>query len=145
MLYLGSDRERQTSDWDESNPKFYVEKGDSQFSEKGTPIEATEAVKLNFSKKFVYYVGSHEGCGCGFRQDGFWMQDEEEIQKTAENQKHLFEYISECLKDENNIEIYACWAGSENEPTQTKRNISVREIVKSDFFFKEDEFLVIES
>jgi hypothetical protein len=48
------------------------------------------------------------------------------------------------LKDESSIEIYACWAGSENEPIKSRREIIVSEIIKDDFFFNEDELIVVE-
>jgi hypothetical protein len=145
MLYLGSDKERHISFWDRANPQFYVQKTNIQYTDEKQQINAIEQAKLNFSKQFIYYVGSHEGCGCGFRQDGFWLQVDEEIKKRAENHKNLFEYLSGCLEDENTIEIYACWAGSENESPQSKRTISVQEIVRDDFYFEEDEFIVVEN
>jgi hypothetical protein len=66
----------------------------------------------------------------------------EEIKRTAENHKHLFEFVADCLNDENSIEIYACWAGSENESSKSKNDIIVSEIIKDDFFFNEDELII---
>lgn len=144
MLYLGSDKERNISFWDEENPQFFVQKLNTQYRDEQQQFDAIEQVKLNFSKRFIYYAGSHEGCGCGFRKEGFWYEDSEQLSKAAENQKRLFEYINECLVDEDSIEIFACWAGNENEPTQSKRKIAVHEIMQADFYFEEDEFIVVE-
>ncbi len=145
MIYLGSNKERPTSNWDEANPKFYVENSNIQYTVEEQKLTVIKEVKSKFSKKNVYYAGSHEGCGCGFRREWFWMQDDkEEIKKTNENQKNLYDYISDCLKNENNIEIYACWAGSENEPAKSERKVSVQEMLNDKFFFKEDEFIIVE-
>ena len=141
MMYLGSDIKRPTNTWNEADPQFYVEEKNLQYSsEKQDEIEQ---VKSNFSKENIYYVGSHEGCGCGFRQEWFWMQDEEDVEKTSKNQRQLFDYVSECLIDEDVIEIYACWAGSENDPAKSKSEIFVGELIKPDFFFKEDELISV--
>jgi hypothetical protein len=69
MLYLGSNKERPTSVWDEANPSFYVQKDNTQYSVEIQQSESIEQVKTHISKQFIYYVGSHEGCGCGFRQE----------------------------------------------------------------------------
>jgi len=135
MLYLASERECSTNSWDETNPRFFVAKENTY---------SIEPVKRQFSKPNVYYVGSHEGCGCGFRQTCYEMvDDQEEINQAARNQKHLFEFVSARLEDENFIELYACWAGSESEPFQSKREIIADELLKDDFYFKEDELIIV--
>lgn len=55
-LFLASDVEVPTSKWSEQDPRFHVE-------------NITDAVRSGtryFSKSNVYYLASHEGCGCGF-------------------------------------------------------------------------------
>ena len=57
MVYIASDCLLPTSAWDETRPSFHVRE----------LVERDEPVRRQFSKPHVYYVGSHEGCGCGFQ------------------------------------------------------------------------------
>ena len=68
-IYIASDIELSTSKWDKNSPSFYSES-----------IEPNKhyGVDRHFSKPYVYYLGSHEGCGCGF------MYDDNNIQGTSE-------------------------------------------------------------
>ena len=55
MCYIGINSEIEEKRFDQSNPAFCIEKMDfSDFNEK------------TFSSKNIYYIGSSEGCGCGF-------------------------------------------------------------------------------
>lgn len=55
MCYVGTNAVIPERKFDEANPDFHIEKADkSEFSE------------YTFTKENVYYVGTREGCGCGF-------------------------------------------------------------------------------
>jgi hypothetical protein len=55
MCYIGVNSEISEIKFDKNNPAFYIEKMDkSEFD-----IET-------FSTDYIYYIGSREGCGCGF-------------------------------------------------------------------------------
>lgn len=142
-LYLGSDKERPVSNWDEKYPRFYVENINSAFTGENRD-ESIRLIKQHFSKQIIYYVGSHEGCGCGFRRENYVCLDKKTLLKTAENQRNLYEYISRCLTDEITIELYGCWAGDEAEPADLTRKLKVEELIRNDFFFDEGEFTVVE-
>ena len=58
-LFLGSDIQIPTSEWSSDNPGCCVEEVKNHSLD----------VKQNFSKSYVYYLASHEGCGCGFEFD----------------------------------------------------------------------------
>jgi hypothetical protein len=83
----------------------------------------------------VTYVGSHEGCGCGYNSgDLAWqgiddvadavallgaMTDDEREKFLAEQRSRarLWALVSAALGD-GPVEVYACWAGNEEvEPT----------------------------
>lgn len=57
MLYVGADRELPTTKaWDQDKPAFHV-------IPEPDPIPA---ITHHLQTKYVYYVGSHEGCGFGY-------------------------------------------------------------------------------
>lgn len=58
VLYMASDKERREIAWDSAAPSFHV---------RANANGATQA-RAQFSKANVYYLGAHEGCGCGFRR-----------------------------------------------------------------------------
>ncbi len=56
-VYIGTDEELPLSAWVEDQTLVCF----SALNEKDFPV------RKHFSSKNVYYVGSDEGCGCGFR------------------------------------------------------------------------------
>jgi len=134
VLYLGSEKQRPLIAWDESAPRFHV-KDDDVNSQKAS----THLCKPN-----VYYVGSDNGCGCGFRQEHDYMIDDaEQLASKTDNQARLHEYISKCLADEDSIELYSCWSGDETLPIELDRTISVDDLVDNDFWFAERQRTIV--
>ena len=137
-LYMASDNECPMSSWDKDAPAFYVER------QEGTGALFYGGLDTKFSTKYWYYLGSSEGCGCGFSQaDDIKYPDFTEREGIRKNQQDLFSYISKCLENETFIELYGCWAGSETRKSYTRREIKVQEIVNEDFFFAEDELITV--
>lgn len=56
LLYLGANRALPTISGNQDKPAFYIGLDDNP------PFAAIEYLQT----KYIYYVGSHEGCGCGF-------------------------------------------------------------------------------
>ena len=100
------------------------------------PIEevpAGAAIRAHFASPYVTYVGSHQGCGCGFNSDE--MRDCEGIATLAEaipllealDDKTREEFLAEqsarvwlytlvtrALAD-GDVELYGCWYGDEEQ------------------------------
>ncbi len=57
MVELSSSYPLPTPTWHEPHPGFFIAESSGR----------DEPVRRQFSKQGVYYAGSHEGCGCGFR------------------------------------------------------------------------------
>ena len=134
VLYLASEKRRPLIAWDESAPRFYVKADDA------------DAVKASahLRKPHVYYVGSDNGCGCGFRQEHDSMIDDaEQLASKADNQTMLHEYIKRCLADEDSIELYSCWSGDEALPMGCDRTIGVDELIDADFWFAERQRTIV--
>lgn len=134
VLYLGSDLPRPLIDWDESQPRFHVKADDAD----------AQIASKHFSKRNVYYVGSNEGCGCGFRQEfDVMIEDAAELAKHSENQAQLHGYVKQCLEDEKTIELYGCWSGDESLSLEHERSITVEELLQDDFWFAERQRTIV--
>jgi len=90
------------------------------------------------------YVGSDNGCGCGFRREHDEMIDDpEQLASKTDNQKRLHDYIASCLVDQESIELYSCWSGDETLPIEHDRRIQLLEIVSAEFSFSERQRTVV--
>jgi hypothetical protein len=95
-------------------------------------------VRARFASPHVTYVGSHEGCGCGYHSGGLAFQsvatvadaraligamtDEERAEFAAE--QHSRERLRALVERERScgpVELFACWAGDEIEPAVATR------------------------
>lgn len=106
-----------TPDWD----YHYIEE---------VPAEA--AVRQRFPLPFVSYVGSHEGCGCGYNSDDYTIHeelvvdilplfdalfDEERAEFMAEqhSRERLKELVEQALVY-GPVEVFSCWDGDQKDP-----------------------------
>lgn len=131
VLYMASNKPRREIPWDDKAPAFYVSGNDADI----------QKVKHQFSKAHVYYVGSSSNCGCNYRRHPEWVYDTlttEEQKTTQENQDKLHKYLSECLDDEGEIELFGCWSGDEGTKAQNARCIQVDELLKKEFYFEDN-------
>ncbi len=129
MLYLASDSEIPLSLWSKTNQNVCFTK----------PVIKPP----QFSKKNILYVNSTECCGCGFKQeDDVLHPDFSEIDEKIKNQCQLHKHLSNFLNEETSIELFGCWAGSEND-LEKQREIQVDELLKDDFYFAENELITV--
>jgi hypothetical protein len=57
MVYLASEQPLTAAPWNEKAPGFHI-----------TDLAPDERrVQSQFTKPFIVYAGSHDGCGCGFQ------------------------------------------------------------------------------
>jgi len=134
VLYMASDRERAVIPWDEKNLNFHVTANDSD------ALKASQ----HFTKKNIYYLGSDNGCGCGFRRetDGY-IDDPKELASKAENHRNLHNYLKECLKDEQTIELFSCWSGDETDKVEHRQEIALSDLLRPEFIFLEHQFTIV--
>ena len=136
VVYLGSDKERPLIPWDESAPRFHVKAGDND--------EDAQKAAIHLRKRFIYYVGSNCGCGCGFRREHDDMIDDaNELASIRDNQQCLYDYVAQCLNDGETIELYSCWSGDEALPLQEQRTIMVDDLLSDSFWFGERQRTVV--
>jgi hypothetical protein len=130
VLYMASAKRRPTIPWDQNTPRFHVT---------GEDADARKA-RGHFTKKRVLYLGSDNGCGCGFRREHDGAIDEpEELAAKRDNQRRLHDYLQACLADEDFVELFSCWSGDEADAVESSRDIAVADLLDESFFFSESQ------
>ncbi len=111
-------------------------------------------VARQFSKNHIYYVGSYQGCGCGFTYDRnrdcsllppevreFALHDDENRRRSVDG---LIGYLRDNLPLAGEIELYSCWDGNEAGTAAQVSELTIDEFAARDEFgFEEDCKLVV--
>jgi hypothetical protein len=126
-IYVASDHELPTSEWDKDRPAFYLE-----------PLSRAEAVRKRFRYEQVYYAGSHEGCGCGFSKDGL---EDDEIDEHQRNYLALGQIVRDALAKDAKIQIFTCWEGSQSAQPESISSITPKILESPEYELKELELL----
>ena len=121
-LYLAAAQELPVIPWDESNPAFHVIH---------LPKNA-EGVRRHFRSDYVYYAGSDQGCSCAFNY-------EHEYDSILE----LRRYLRNALICVNEVEMFACQIGTEEQDKQHNLTTTPDGIALAEFIFKDGQYLVI--
>jgi hypothetical protein len=131
VLYMASDKERPLVAWDDAQRGFHV-----------TPWD--QGALPHLTKPHLRYLGSDQGCGCGFQHAALsWTEDEEHRSSVRKNQQGLARYLAACLMDEESIELFTCWNGDETQPLKRRREIRVADLLEDEFEFEEKEVVVV--
>ena len=103
VLYLASDVTLPAVGWNQEKPAFNVE-----------PISPAESpVSRQFARRYLYVVGSHTLCGCGFDRDQADPQHRDELLDIERSLGSLREYLREAVAIAGELELYACWDGDQ--------------------------------
>jgi hypothetical protein len=121
-LYLAASQELPVIGWDDTKPAFHVIR---------LPKSA-EGVRKHFSSEYVYYAASQQGCSCAFNY-------EHEYDSIGE----LKNYLRNALICVDQVEMFACQAGSEEQEKQHAVVTSPEGIALAEFFFKDGQHVVI--
>jgi len=121
-LYLAAPQELPVIAWDEAKPAFHVIR---------LPRNA-DGVRKHFRSEYVYYAGSQQGCSCAFNY-------EHEYDSIVE----LKNYLRNALICVDQVEMFACQAGAEEQEKQHAVVASPEGIALAEFFFKDGQHLVI--
>ena len=94
-VYLASDVSLELIPFQDGDPGFNV-----------TNLEPFEAgVRQILTREFVYALGAHTQCGCGFLPEG-----EHERQRVATSRRELATYVARAVSN-GSVELYTCWNG----------------------------------
>ncbi len=136
MLFLGSNRQCRAIPWHDQTPSFHVSDHDAWIPR----------VCQHFSKRYVYYVGSDSHCGCGFRDLADSLSEHTGVEvepEKAENHRHLHEYVTECLQNDSEIQLYFVWDGEEAEEAVATCTFSINQLAESNFYLPEKTKIVV--
>jgi len=142
VLYAASNLAMPEIAWNESSPAFH-----------STRIGLCESiVGKHFTKIQRCYIGSHQGCGCGFRhltfqRDG-WPEEEligtdyfQSLQSDQSsydaNHQKLRDYVEPLLEHNATVELYGCWSGEEDSLPESRQDIRLSHLVSQEFYFRE--------
>jgi hypothetical protein len=135
MVYVASDYALPTLTWDEARPSFHVEE----------LAERDQAVRRQFSKPCVYYVGSHEGCGCGSQYSASEGIDEDpsELSAAIDSRRRLSEFLAVALQHQQEVELFACWDGDQSAEPEHRNRLRPADLIRTRTDFHEKELLVL--
>jgi hypothetical protein len=104
------------------------------------PTSDDAEVRRNLASPCVTYVGSHEGCGCGFNSGllefegiedeaqlapllGALLESErKEYLAQRRSREHLHGIVVSALRD-GPVVLYSCWAGDEGEAPVAEESV----------------------
>jgi hypothetical protein len=138
-LYAGTSKPLPRSKWDMNDPHVNVD----------DLAESDLWAQSIFSKPEIQYIGSTTSCGCGFpsvMQDRagdwpYWLDpvgDAEEIASNKQECEEICQLFSQL--DEDEIELYGVWAGNEGKEPLNREVITLDDIRREYFRFKEGGF-----
>ncbi|KFN48718.1 hypothetical protein [Arenimonas composti] len=86
----------------------------------------------------VYYVASHQGCGCGFLKE-----PGDDIASKQANRVQLAQLIRDMQDAGARLEVFACWEGEQGEPAEVTETRTADEIAAEDFRILESHHITL--
>jgi hypothetical protein len=127
-VYLASDESLDLLPFQAGAPSFNV-----------TGLEPFKAgVRQILTRAFVYALGAHTQCGCGFLSEA-----ESEPERVAKSRRELSAYVAEAVT-KGPVELYTCWNGDAGEPTQVFE-LSPNELQSQDHWLVEGSLVRVRS
>src|SRR5262245_54009152 len=127
MVYIAASQPLDLVVWNEALPAFHV-----------SDLHETEvSVKAQFRSAYVYYAGSHEGCGGGCRYGEYpkFVDDERNLKRASLDA--FAAYLVRQLARVETIELYACWDGDQAAPPEHRRALTPSNLYSESFYFLE--------
>ena len=125
-VYIATTQEIPLIAWDKQNPAFHIK-----------ALDHHSHVRKQFDLENVYYAGSNEGCGCGFLKDGVVG---EELERTKTNYLRLAEIVRSAQEKGIQVQIFSCWEGDQSAIPESRKQISLENLLADDFVFEEKAF-----
>ena len=133
VLYLAADRRLPQRPFDPTSPRFNV-----------VEVAGREAeVRRQFSKPFVYALGAHTGCCCGFDRDQANPEHPEELAATEASLRGLREFLDVALETAGPLELFACWDGDQGAPPDHRWTRGVADFTQEMAWFPDRTFVQV--
>ena len=134
VFYVGSDHPIPRQPWNESAPEFHVDDIPEDYA----------VVTRHFSKPHVCYVGSHEGCGCGFQSSEFpEFDDPADLAAKRQQRARLTQLLRAALGKSETLELYTCWSGDESKEVESRDVVVPEDFLSAREHFRERELLTV--
>jgi hypothetical protein len=102
--------------------------------------------RRHFTKPCVYYVGSHEMCGCGFQYGEYQgFEEEADLPQKRQSRRLLAEFLAVALQHQAAVELFACWDGDEEQEPEHRGRVRPADLLRARTFFRERELLIVSS
>jgi hypothetical protein len=136
-MYLFTDNHIEEKEWNNGNRQMFIK----NFKLKKEMGKDSGVLKWGDHNMNIYYIGSSQGCGCGWKLPynysiGINDEDEkDEIEETAKDRNDLYKL----LKSDNYINSYIiiCWEGDQEESIKGIKKIKINNIKNMDYDFDE--------
>ena len=132
-VYVASDTPLPLRAWNAEQPAFHV----------AALTEADGAIRTQFSKPHVVYVGAHEGCGCGFAFGEWEGEEPEEAAAGEASVRALGDYLAAATALGPSVELYACWEGDQALEPLHRRTMTPADFRGPAFWFEKRTFAII--
>ena len=137
-MYLFTDNEIKETEWNEKNPRMYIK---NMKLKKEISYDTIGILKWNENNKNIFYIGSYEGCGCGWRSTRVYYGDK----NTEDGKQILYNKIIDrrnlykLLKSNiyNGSYIIVCWEGDQGEEVKKTIKVSIKKVKKTNYEFNE--------
>jgi len=134
-MYLFTDNVIDEIKWDDNNPGLFIEK---IYKEKNMDYNVNN---WNENNKNIYYIGSSQGCGCGWQSPNHEFLDlnDEDEKKEYENKiKDRIELFKILNKNINNGSFFIiCWEGDQGNEIKQILNFNIELIKDDNYQFEE--------
>ena len=137
-MYLFTNNNIEETKWDKENPGMYIE---NIKLKKETGYDAAETSKWNENNKNTYYIGSYEGCGCGWHStkesdfDRNNEEDKEELFNKIKDRRALHKLLKS--NNCNGSYIIVCQEGDQGKEINKTIKINIEKVKKAGFSFYE--------
>lgn len=135
MVYIASDEPLPLIEWQEKLTPFCV----------SVLSNGEKRVCRQFTKQYVAYAGSYQGCSCGFSYDNSLVEDEEDDPHdvlSRESVRQLSEYLSNLVKH-GPVEMFSSWDGDQEAEPEGRLVVTPDYFGGDEFAFKERQFLTV--
>jgi hypothetical protein len=125
-MYLFTDNSINERKFEENNPCMYIRCV--------TEERENKVLDWNLGKKNIYYIGSAQGCGCGWCE--VYEYDPDDLkQEKIKDRELLFNLLRE--QDFKGSHLIVCWEGDQGVELIEKQILNIEEIKDAYFEFEE--------
>jgi hypothetical protein len=140
-MYLFTENIIDEIKWDDKNPGMFIENITLKKKSGKELGDDVGVFNWNENKRNIYYIGSSQGCGCGWQspQYGFIDMNDETEKNEFENRIKDRNNFYNLLKSNDFIRSYIiiCWEGDQYKEINKVEKLNIEKIKDVDYNFNE--------